>query len=101
MLDIIAATFVTAAYTIVVGALVGFSPVSIKARLAAFAAAAAWLAIILTVAAFGWLAPGVLGPVPANLLPFTGLLVLLFGAGSSSRNSAKRFSPCRCRFWWG
>jgi hypothetical protein len=79
MLDIIAATFVTAAYTIVVDALVGFSPVSIKARLAAFAAAAAWLAIILTVAAFGWLAPGVLGPVPANLLPFTGLLVLLFG----------------------
>lgn len=79
MLDLIAAIFATAAYATVVGALVGFSPVSIGTRLAAFAAAATWLAIIVAVAAFGWLAPGVLGPVPANLLPFVGLLVLLFG----------------------
>jgi hypothetical protein len=79
MLDIIAAVFATAAYTTVVGALVGLSPVGTGTRLAAFAAAAAWLAIIVAVAAFGGLAPGVLGPVPANLLPFTGLLVLLFG----------------------
>jgi hypothetical protein len=79
MLDIIAAIFVTAAYTTVVGTVVGLSPASTGKRLAAFAAAAAWLAIIVAVAAFGWLAPGVLGLVPANLLPFTGLLVMLFG----------------------
>jgi hypothetical protein len=79
MLDIIAAIFVTAAFTTVVGTVVGLSPASTGKRLAAFAAAAAWLAIIVAVAAFGWLAPGVLGLVPANLLPFTGLLVMLFG----------------------
>jgi hypothetical protein len=79
MLDIIAAIFATAAYTVVVGALVGLSPVGAGTRLAAFAAAAAWLAIIVAVAALGGLAPGTLGPVPANLLPFIGLLVLLFG----------------------
>jgi hypothetical protein len=79
MLDILAAIFATAAYTTVVGALVGLSPVGAGTRLAAFAAAAAWLATIVAVAALGGLAPGTLGPVPANLLPFIGLLVLLFG----------------------
>jgi hypothetical protein len=79
MLDIIAAIFATAAYTTVVGVLVGLSPVGAGTRLAAFAAAAAWLVIIVAIAALGGLAPGVLGPVPANLLPFTGLLALLFG----------------------
>lgn len=79
MLDIIAAIFATAAYTTVVGALVGSSPVGAGRRLAAFAAAAVWLVVIVAVAALGGLAPGVLGPVPANLLPFTGLLALLFG----------------------
>jgi hypothetical protein len=69
MLDIIASIFAAAAYTTVVGALVGLSPVSAGMRLAAFA-----------IAAFGGLAPGVLGPVPPNLLPFAGLLVLLLGA---------------------
>lgn len=78
MLDIIAAIFATAAYTTVVGALVGLSPVGAGTRLAAFAVAAAWLAVIVAVAALGGLAPGALGPVPANLLPFTGLLLLLF-----------------------
>jgi hypothetical protein len=62
------------------GALVGLSPVSAGMRLAAFAVAAAWLVVIVAIAAFGGLAPGVLGPVPPNLLPFAGLLVLLLGA---------------------
>jgi hypothetical protein len=79
MLDLIATIFATAVYATVVGALMGMSPVGAMTRLIAFAAAAAWLAIIVTVAALGGLAPGVLGPVPTNLLPFTGLLVLLFG----------------------
>ena len=42
-------------------------------------AAAAWLGIVVAVAALGGLAPGVLGPIPANLLPFGGALALLFG----------------------
>jgi hypothetical protein len=80
MLDIIASIFVTVAYTTVVGALVSLSPVGAGTRLAAFAAAAAWLAVIVAVAVLGGLAPGALGPVPANLLPFAGLLALLFGS---------------------
>jgi hypothetical protein len=79
MLDLIGAIYATALYTTVVGVLIGLSPVRIATRLAAFAAAAAWLAIIVAVAALGGLAPGILGPIPPNLLPFFGLLVLLFG----------------------
>lgn len=82
MLDVIAAIFATALYATVVGVLIGLSQVRVEARLVACAAAATWLAVIVAVAALGGLAPGVLGPVPANLLPFTGLLVLLFGGWS-------------------
>jgi hypothetical protein len=63
----------------VVGVLIGLSPVRAVTKLAAFAAAAAWLGIVVAVAALGGLVPGVLGPIPANLLPFGGLLALLFG----------------------
>lgn len=79
MLDIMGAIFATALYATVVGVLIGLSPVHAVTRLAAFAAAAAWLAIIVAVAALGALAPGVLGPAPANLLPFAGVLALLLG----------------------
>src|SRR5712691_11415690 len=51
-----------------------------QAKLAAFAAAAAWLAIVMTAYTVGGLRPGVLGPVPVNLLPFILLLALLFGS---------------------
>jgi hypothetical protein len=80
LLDIIGAIFATGLYAAVVGILVGLSPVRDGTRLAAFAAAAAWLGTIVAVAAFGGLAPGVLGPVPATLLPFGGLLGLLLGS---------------------
>lgn len=80
MLDLIATVFAFALYASVVGVLIGFSPARTKTRLAAFATAAAWLAVIVAVAAAGRLAPGTLGPIPANLLPFTGVLALLFGA---------------------
>jgi hypothetical protein len=80
MLDIIGAIFATAFYATVVGVLVGLSPVRAATRLAAFASAAKWLGMIVAVAALGGLAPGMLGPIPANLLPFAGLLALLFGA---------------------
>jgi hypothetical protein len=79
ILDVLGAIFATALYATVVGVLIGLSPVRAVTRLAAFAAAAAWLGIVVTVAALGGLAPGVLGPIPANLLPFGGLLALLFG----------------------
>jgi hypothetical protein len=79
MLDVIGAIFATALYATVLGVLVGLSPLRAVSRFAAFAAAATWLGIIVAVAALGGLAPGVLGPIPANLLPFTGLLALLFG----------------------
>lgn len=82
MLDIIAAIFAAALYTTIVGVLVGLSPLSAVAKLVLFAAAAAWLGVIVAVAALGWLAPGALGPIPATLLPFTMLLVLLFGGWS-------------------
>jgi hypothetical protein len=79
MLDVVGAIFAAALYTTVIGVLVGLAPVHTVTRLALFAAAAGWLAIIVAVAALGGLAPGILGPVPPNLLPFFGLLVLLFG----------------------
>jgi hypothetical protein len=58
------------------------SPARSVGRLATFVAAAAWLALIVAVAAAGWLAPGALGPLPANLLPFVGILTVLFGSWS-------------------
>jgi len=79
MLDVIGAIFATALYATVVGVLVGLSPLRVATRLAAFAAAAMWLGIIVAAGALGGLAPGVLGPIPANLLPFAGLLAVLFG----------------------
>jgi hypothetical protein len=80
MLEVLGAIFATALYATVVGVLIGLSPGRAVTRLAVFAAAAAWLGTVVTVAALGGLAPGVLGPIPANLLPFGGLLALLFGA---------------------
>jgi hypothetical protein len=79
MLDIVGAIFATALYATVTGVLIGLSPMRAATGLAAFGAAAAWLGIVVAVAALGGLAPGVLGPIPANLLPFAGLLALLFG----------------------
>jgi hypothetical protein len=79
MLDIIGATFATALYATVVAVLIGLSPVRGVIKLAGFAAAGVWLGIVVAAAALGGLAPGALSPIPGNLLPFTGLLALLFG----------------------
>jgi hypothetical protein len=80
MFDIVAAIYATAYCSAQVGLLIGFAPVRGRAKFAAFAAAAAWLAIVVAVYARGGLQPGSLGPVPVNLLPFTLLLMLLFGS---------------------
>lgn len=80
MLDMIGAIFGTALYTAVVGVLAGLAPLRAATRLAVFAAAATWLAIVIGFAvALGSLAPGTLVPIPPSLLPFGGLLALLFG----------------------
>jgi hypothetical protein len=63
----------------VVAVLIGLVPLRPGTKFAAAAAAAAWLGIIVAVAALGGLAPGALGPVPATLLPFGALLTLLLG----------------------
>lgn len=80
MIDMIGAIAGTAVYAVLVGVLVGFSPVSGPAKLAAFAAAGVWGGIIVAVAALGGFAPGATGPVPGPAFAFVGLLVLLLGA---------------------
>jgi len=78
MLDNVAAIYATAYFAAQMGLLIGFSPVRRAAKLGAFAAA--WLAMDVIAYTVGGLRPGVLGPVPVNLLPFTLLLALLFGS---------------------
>ena len=80
MLDNVAAIYATAYFAAQMGLLTGFSPVRRAAKLGAFAAAAAWLAMDVIAYTVGGLRPGVLGPVPVNLLSFTLLLALLFGS---------------------
>jgi hypothetical protein len=99
MLDVIAAIFAAALYATVVGVLIGLSPMRAMTRLAAFAAAAAWLGIVVAVAAPGGLAPGVLGPVPTNLLPLAGLLALLFGGWFFVPQFRGALLSVRCRLW--
>ncbi|MGH7322585.1 MAG: hypothetical protein ACRELA_23600 [Candidatus Rokuibacteriota bacterium] len=79
MIDMIGAIAGTAVYAVLVGVLVGFSPVGGPTRLAAFAAAAGWGGIIVAVAALGGFAPGATGPFPAPVFAFVGFLTLLFG----------------------
>lgn len=80
MLNLIGAIFGTAYYATLAGVLIALSLGRPAGALATFAAAAAWLTMIVAAAAFGWTAPGALGPIPATLLPFIGLLALLFGS---------------------
>ena len=79
MLDLLAAVFMSALYATIIGVLISASPSRGVTKLALFAAAVAWLAIISAAAALGGLAPGALGPIPATLLPFAALSGLLFG----------------------
>jgi hypothetical protein len=80
MLDVIGAIVITGLSVTVAAVLVGFSPATAKTKFAVLAAATTWLAIVAAVAVSGGLKPGSLGPVPANLLPFGGLLALLFAS---------------------
>lgn len=80
MIDLIGAIGVTAVYAIAIGVVVSFSSATPWAKAIAFALAAAWAAIIVTVAALGGFAPGVLGSVPTPVFASGGLLAVLFGS---------------------
>jgi hypothetical protein len=80
MMDMIGAITGTAAYALLIGVLVGLSPVRGRTKLAAFAAAAVWGGIIVAIAVLGGFAPGATGPVPAPVIAFVALLALLFGS---------------------
>jgi len=79
MIDMVGGIVGTAVYAVLVGVLIGYSPVGKAARLAAFVAAALWGGIVVSVAGLGGFAPGATGPVPALLFAFAGSLALLFG----------------------
>ena len=80
MLDIVAAIFATAYCAAQAGLLIGPAPLRVGSKIALFAATAAWLAAVVAVCGLRVLSPGALGPFPVNLVPFTLLLAILFGA---------------------
>jgi hypothetical protein len=75
MLDLIGALALSAIIAIDVVVLVGFADISRRARVIAYALAAAWSIAIVAIAAAGGFAQGALGPIPGPVLPFA-LLVL-------------------------
>lgn len=79
MLDLVGAIFGTAYFATQVGMLVGLAALRPGAKLAAFAAAAAWLAVIVGLSASGALLLLTLGAMPPGLLPFVSLLGFFFG----------------------
>jgi len=80
MLDIVAAIFAGAYCSVQAGLLIGSAPIRGPVKIAAFASAAAWVAIVVAIYGAGILSPGALGPFPVNLVPFMLLLATLFGA---------------------
>lgn len=80
MLDIIGALYAGALFATAVGILTGFSEAPVSIKLTAIGVVAAWCGLLLAIAATGGLAPGALGPLPVNLLPFGGFLSLLLGS---------------------
>jgi hypothetical protein len=80
MLDVIGAIAGTAIYAVVIGVIVGFSPVrEPMTRAAIFAAAAVWGGIVVAIAAAGGFASAATGGVPAPVLAFFGALGVLLG----------------------
>jgi hypothetical protein len=80
MLDIVAAIFATAYCAAQAGLMIGPVPLRAGSKIALFAATAAWLAAVVAAYGLGVLSPGTLGPFPVNLVAFTLLLAILFGA---------------------
>jgi hypothetical protein len=80
MIDLVGAIAGTATYATIVGVLVGYSSVGRAAKLRACAAAAAWGALVVALAALGAFAPGIAGPVPTPVLAFVASLAVLLGS---------------------
>jgi hypothetical protein len=80
MLDIVAAIFATAYCAAQAGLLIGPAPLRVESKIVLFAATAAWLAAVVAVYGVRVLSPGAFGPFPVNLVPFTLLRAILFGA---------------------
>jgi hypothetical protein len=74
VLDVIAAIAFGAMLAADVTILAALSDVSLRSKLPACATAAAWVAAIVAVAATGGFRPGLLGPIPTPVLPFTALV---------------------------
>jgi hypothetical protein len=71
MLDVIAGITFGAIVAADVTILVGLMAIPLKSKVAAVAIAAAWVGAIVAVAAMGGFRPGLLGPIPTPVLPFT------------------------------
>jgi hypothetical protein len=84
MLDVIGAIACTAIYAAQIGVLAGYTAAPWEARRTAIAAALVWGAAIVVIAALGGFSQGSTGPVPAPVLAFGALLVLLFGSWARS-----------------
>jgi hypothetical protein len=80
MLDVIGALLFGAICMAVLVVLVGLAAIRQAARFVAFAIAAAWISLIVTIAALGGFGPGIAGPFPAPVIPFVSLMI----AGSAA-----------------
>jgi len=80
MLDIVAAIFATAYCAAQAGLLIGPALLRTRSKIALFAVTVAWLAAVVAIYGLRVLSPGTLGPFPVNLVPFTLLIAILFGA---------------------
>lgn len=80
ILDMIGATVGVAIYALMAGVLVGGSRMGVALKVKLLAAAALWLTLMITIAAAGGFAPGVVRGFPAPLFAFVAFLALLFGA---------------------
>jgi len=75
MLDVIAALTLSAVLVIFLIVLIGAAALRPAARAYAYGIAAAWVVLMIGIAASGGFAPGVIGPVPGPVLGF-GILVI-------------------------
>ena len=75
MLNIIAAIAFGVIFAADVAILAGYSATALRSKIMAAAAATAWLAAIVGIAAVGGFRPGLLGPVPTPVLAFSALVL--------------------------
>lgn len=79
MLDTVAAIYFTAYCAAQMALLIGTARLSLTTKVAAFASASVWLALVVAAYALGGPPRGLLGPIPVNFLPFTLALAVLIG----------------------